>query len=203
MNEIAAILISYLVGSIPFAAMAARARGIDLREHGSGNIGATNAIRVLGKSLGIPVLLADIAKGWAAAALVPWAFGETSPDLAILCGAAAVLGHTFPITLGFQGGKGVATSAGALFALAPIPTALALAVFLIVLIVFRYVSLASISAAVALALLLWIRTGPLSLRLAGTALAALVIARHRSNLSRLLSRTESRVMLGRARGKSP
>jgi len=194
MTALGAVLVSYLLGSIPFAQIAARLKGIDLRLHGSGNVGATNAIRVLGRKHGIPVLLADIVKGWAAAALVPRAFGLVSVEMGILCGVAAVLGHIWPVTLRFRGGKGVATSAGALFALAPLATFVGLAAFLAVLFAFRYVSLASLSAAVALVSMLWIRPAPSALRLAGTALAIVVVLRHRSNVSRLLAGTEARVL---------
>jgi glycerol-3-phosphate acyltransferase PlsY len=194
MSTLAAVLVSYLLGSIPFGQVAAHIKGIDLRQHGSGNVGATNAIRILGKKLGIPVLLADIGKGWAAAALVPRAFGIMSPEVGILCGVAAVLGHIWPATLKFRGGKGVATSAGALFALAPLATLVGLAAFLTVLLVFRYASLASLSAAFALVSVRWIQPNALSLRLAGTALGVVVALRHRSNVSRLLAGTEPRVL---------
>lgn len=200
MIALGAAFVSYLLGSIPFGQIAAHIKGIDLREHGSGNVGATNAIRILGKKFGIPVLLADIGKGWAAAALVPRAFGLGSPEAGILCGVASVVGHIWPATLKFRGGKGVATSAGVLFALAPWATLVGLLTFLIVLLVFRYVSLASLSASVALVSVLWIRPAPLSLRLAGTALGVVVVLRHRSNVSRLLAGTEARV-LTRRRGE--
>jgi len=200
MIALAAAFVSYLLGSIPFGQIAAHIKGIDLREHGSGNVGATNAIRILGKKFGIPVLLADIVKGWAAAALVPRAFGLSSPEAGILCGVASVVGHIWPATLKFRGGKGVATSAGVLFALAPWATLVGLLAFLIVLLVFRYVSLASLSAAVALVSVLWIRPEPLTLRLAGTALGVVVVLRHRSNVSRLLAGTEARI-LDRTRGE--
>ena len=196
----AAALASYLLGSIPFGQIAARIKGIDLREHGSGNVGATNAIRILGRKLGIPVLLADMGKGWAAAALIPRAFELNGPEAGILCGVASVVGHIWPATLKFRGGKGVATSAGALFALAPLATLIGLIAFLVVLLAFRYVSLASLSAAVALVSTVWIRPAPLSLRLAATALGVVVVLRHRSNVSRLLAGTEARVH-NRTRGE--
>jgi glycerol-3-phosphate acyltransferase PlsY len=201
MSVLLAALAAYLIGGIPFAALAARARGIDLRTHGSGNLGATNAIRVLGPGLGIPVLLADMAKGWAAAALVP-RFAGGRVEVGILCAAAAVAGHVFPIALGFRGGKGVATAAGALFALAPHGIGIACVVFVIVLITTRYVSVASIAASAALAISLWVQPAPLVLRLAGGAIAALVIARHRTNIARLVAGTEPRVRLRRA-GEEP
>jgi acyl phosphate:glycerol-3-phosphate acyltransferase len=202
MTALAAAVVSYLLGGIPFAQIAARLKGIDLRLHGSGNVGATNAIRVLGKKFGIPVLLADMLKGWAAAALVPRAFGSTSAEMGILCGVAAVLGHIWPITLRFRGGKGVATSGGALLALAPLATVVGLITFVGVLLAFRYVSLASLCASVALVSMLWIRPSPASLRLAATALAVVVVFRHRANVSRLLAGTEARILSRSPRGKT-
>jgi glycerol-3-phosphate acyltransferase PlsY len=192
MSLILAAFVAYLLGSISFGQIAARIKGIDLRQHGSGNVGATNAIRILGKTLGIPVLLADMGKGWVAAALVPRLFGITSPEAGIVCGVAAVVGHTFPVMFHFKGGKGVATSAGALFALAPWATLVGILTFLIVLLAFRYVSLASLCASVALVSMLWIRPAPLALRLAGTAMGVVVVLRHRANVARLLAGTEAR-----------
>ncbi len=200
MNVVLAAVLAYLVGCIPFAALAARAKGIDLRSQGSGNLGATNAIRVLGPAVGIPVLLADLAKGWAAVALVS-KLGGGSVETKILCAASAVAGHVFPVTLGFRGGKGVATAAGALFALAPVAIGIAAAVFALVLMATRFVSAASIAASAALASALWLQSSPMSLRIAGSAIAALVIVRHRSNLARLFAGTEPRVRWRRPRRK--
>jgi glycerol-3-phosphate acyltransferase PlsY len=202
-NVLVAALLAYLVGCIPFAAIAARAKGVDLRAHGSGNLGATNAIRVLGPAIGVPVLLADVAKGWCAAALVPKLLGAESVEARILCAAAAVAGHVFPAPLGFKGGKGVATAAGALFALAPLAIGIAVGAFLITLAATRFVSLASIAASAALAIALWLQSTPLALRIAGSAIAALVILRHRANVSRLLAGTEPRVRGRRPRESTP
>ncbi|HHR85705.1 MAG TPA: acyl-phosphate glycerol 3-phosphate acyltransferase, partial [Candidatus Acetothermia bacterium] len=126
MNLALLLVISYLLGAIPTSVIVGKiARGIDVREHGSGNAGATNTWRVLGWKAGMIVLVLDAGKGVAAATLVPLThFGHlpfTAPVIAILCGLAAVIGHVFPVYAGFRGGKGVATGAGMLIAIAPIP----------------------------------------------------------------------------------
>jgi glycerol-3-phosphate acyltransferase PlsY len=197
MNLALAAAAAYLLGGVPFAALAARAKGVDLRTHGSGNLGATNAIRILGPAVGIPVLLADVAKGWFCASMIPRLFGSASIEAGIVCAAAAVVGHVFPIALSFRGGKGVATAAGALFALAPRSITLACVAFVVVLLVSRFVSLASIAASLTLAISLWASPSPRVLQLAGSAIAALVIGRHRANVARLLTGTEPRVRIGR------
>lgn len=201
MNVALAALVAYVVGSVPFSALAARMKGVDLRAHGSGNLGATNAIRVLGPKVGVPVLLADVAKGWIAAALVPPLFSLSGPTVGILCGAAAILGHVFPIGVGFRGGKGVATSAGAFLALAPGPIGVAILTFAIFLLTTRIVSLASIAASLTLAIGLWVGSVPLAVRLVGSSIAALVLFRHRGNFARLLSGTEPRVSFSRGGSK--
>lgn len=192
-----AMLAAYTVGAIPFSAIAARLKGIDLRVHGSGNLGATNAIRVLGPGLGVPVLLADILKGVFAAAAVPAFFGLFDESGRLLCAAAAVIGHTFPVFARFKGGKGVATAGGAFLTLAPVGTGIALAVFVVALLVGRYVSLASVLAAVTLPMAVWTTGGSTTLRIAALATAVLVVIRHRTNLDRLRRGTESRVPLGK------
>src|ERR1043166_6116571 len=143
-------LAAYLLGSIPTGFLVAKARGIDIRTVGSGNIGATNAFRILGKGPGILVLLVDALKGFAAVQLGALAlakiFPGTPPEyLAITAGIAAILGHNFTCWLRFKGGKGIATSAGVLLALVPAGFAIALSTFLIVLALSRYVSLSSIT----------------------------------------------------------
>lgn len=201
MNLLFAAVAAYFVGSIPFAALAARAKGLDLRVHGSGNLGATNAIRVLGPAFGVPVLLGDVAKGWFAAAIVPRLVGDPSLTTQLLCAGAGVLGHVFPVFLRFRGGKGVATAAGAFLALAPGPIGIAALVFGLVLAASRFVSLASIAASITLVVGLWVAPCPLALRLLGSAIAALVLVRHRTNVGRLLAGTESRVTGPRSGGK--
>jgi acyl phosphate:glycerol-3-phosphate acyltransferase len=198
-NYLLVITSSYLLGSIPFGYLAGRIAGVDVRRHGSGNIGATNVLRVLGWKYGYPVFLADTLKGFFAVRLALW-LGTSSPvtasKLGVLAAICAVLGHSFPIWLGFRGGKGVATSAGAYFGLLPAETLIAVAVWVITFLLFRFVSVASVAAAVAVPLSVWLlaaRVPDRGLLLAfSVALAALVIVRHRSNIGRLFRGTEPR-----------
>ena len=196
------VLLAYLLGSIPFGYIAGRISGIDVREHGSRNIGATNVWRVLGKSSGLAVFCADALKGFGAVRLALWIAGESAAGnqaefYAILAAAASVAGHSFPIWLKFKGGKGVATSAGALFGVIPIATITILIVWLVVFLVTRYVSVASILAALALPIVVWVLVrlhltqGPI-LFYFSLGMTALVVWRHRSNISRLLNGTEQR-----------
>jgi acyl phosphate:glycerol-3-phosphate acyltransferase len=194
-----AALGAYLLGSLPTGFLVAKARGMDIRTAGSGNIGATNAFRVLGKPAGILVLAVDGLKGFTACFwfcdLVAWWFSVPKPEvnaLQIVAGVAAVLGHNFPCWLNFKGGKGIATSAGAYFALAPLATGIALGVWVVTLAASRYVSLASIAAAVALPTAVWLKNG-LSLGIVTTALGAMAIWKHKGNIERLLHGTERRM----------
>ncbi len=197
------ILFAYLCGSLPFGYWAGRLKGVDIRKHGSGNIGATNVIRVLGKGVGIPVFILDMLKGFTPVALAEWwmtglgADPNTASLVAVCCAAAAVLGHMFTFWLGFKGGKGVATSAGALLGLAPLSLAFGFVAWIIVFGLSRYVALASIAAAVTLPLAmasLMILRGTLNWVLLGLGIvmSVLVIVRHRSNIVRLLKGTENR-----------
>ena len=194
---------AYLLGSIPFALLAGKLLlGVDLREHGSGNLGATNALRVLGKRAGACVLLLDAAKGGLPVALLPRLAGAP-PWLGVALAGAAILGHVFPLYLRFKGGKGVATSAGAFLALHPAAFGCAAAVFGLALAASRIVSLSSLLAALALpgaALLLdgWELAGGAQAPRTGLFLgiAALVWFKHRANLGRLLRGEEPRI--GRA-----
>jgi glycerol-3-phosphate acyltransferase PlsY len=197
MSEALAILASYLLGSIPFALLAAKVRGVDLRKHGSGNLGATNAIRVLGPGLGVPVLLADVAKGLVSVTVLPSLSGGASWGLPLACGAAAIVGHVASVFLRFRGGKGVAAAAGAFLGLAPAALGVAALVFVVVLLATRYVSLASILAAAALPVALWRSGARPEIIAVGVALAALVLLRHRANLARLAAGREARVSFGR------
>jgi glycerol-3-phosphate acyltransferase PlsY len=195
-------LISYLIGSIPSGYIAGRLVGIDIRKTGSGNIGATNVTRELGKRYGYPVFLADFSKGLGSvgiALLIGSRFNLTNSIEALQITAAVfcVIGNTFPVWLGFKGGKGVATSAGALFALTAIATLLAVIVWVITFEVTRYVSLASVVAALALPLAVLVVTHfspghSYLLFYFSICLAAIVVLRHRSNLSRLMRGTEQR-----------
>ena len=203
---------AYLLGSIPFGFLVAKAKGIDIRAVGSGNIGATNAMRVLGKPAGIAVLLLDAAKGYVAVALIsplvwnwliPHYYGffryffdtpvKNQMDFFILAGIFVVLGHNYTCWLKFKGGKGIATTAGVYLALAPWALLIALGVFILALLLTRYVSVASMSGAVALPVAVWVMTPHnLFLGIVTTALGALAVYKHKSNLQRLMAGTESR-----------
>lgn len=189
---ILAILISYLLGSIPTGLwLGLKLRHIDIRQHGSQNIGATNTWRVLGKKLGATAFAGDIAKGIVSVLFVSrlgtWEY------LPLACGLAAIVGHTASIFLKFKGGKGVATAAGVYLALAPIPTTIALAIFATVFATTRMVSAGSITAALAL-LIGIITTNPSRPLQAITALVvALIIYKHRTNITRILKGQENRL----------
>ncbi len=195
--------LAYLLGSIPAGYIAGRIAGVDVRKVGSGNIGATNVTRVLGKRFGYPVFIVDFAKGLAAVAVgvMIAKAAQSTPQFVDLCGAIAaifsVIGHSYPIWLGFKGGKGVATSLGSLFGLNWVAAAVACVVWISMFQLTRYVSLSSIAAALALpvtiATMLFLKQlqTPILLYFA-LCLAAIIVLRHRSNLSRLLKGTEPR-----------
>jgi acyl phosphate:glycerol-3-phosphate acyltransferase len=194
---------SYLLGSIPFGYLAGRIAGIDIRKCGSGNVGATNVIRTLGKAYGYPVFIADFLKGFGAVkvSLLIATRGHSewnSPEMfGIVAAISSVIGHSFPVWLDFKGGKGVATSAGALFGLAPVAALVGVAIWILTFWLTRYVSVASIAAAAALPFVIlittWLsRTASKLLFYSSVCLAAVVIWRHRSNLSRLMRGTEPR-----------
>ncbi len=190
------LVLAYLIGAIPSSIIFGKLfRGIDIREHGSGNAGGTNAWRVLGWKIGLPVMAVDLAKGAIASGLVPWLVrGSLSLELQtvmLLCGVAAVLGHVFPVYIGFRGGKGVATAAGMLIVNAPLAAACALAIFAITLFTFGIVSLASILAAVSLPVSIFMigwasgmGQSPFLLALTSV-LAAFIVITHRANIGRL------------------
>lgn len=196
---------SYLIGSIPAGYIAGRIVGIDIRTVGSGNIGATNVTRVLGKRYGYPVFIVDFLKGFAAVGMAIMIAKRTQPVLipserelfGVVGAVACVLGHSFPVWLGFKGGKGVAASAGALFGLMPFVALIAVAVWLIIFYLTRYVSVASMTAALAvpitiLSMMFLGQTDGTTLLYFSICLAAVVIFRHRSNLSRLVRGAEPR-----------
>jgi glycerol-3-phosphate acyltransferase PlsY len=213
MGYILTALGAYLLGSIPFGFLVAKAKGIDIRAVGSGNIGATNAMRVLGKPAGIFVLLMDVLKGYAACAVLPpliynWLaphfsglfvdFHNEPVELQlrfyVIAGIGAVLGHNYTCWLKFKGGKGIATTAGVYLALAPWAVLVALVVFILAILLTKYVSVGSISAAVALPVAVWVMTPHnLFLGIVTTALGALAIYKHKSNIQRLKAGTESRL----------
>jgi glycerol-3-phosphate acyltransferase PlsY len=186
---------AYFVGSIPTGYLLAKARGIDIRDSGSGNIGATNVFRVLGKTAGIVVLLIDALKGFVPARIffLIGAAAQTQEYHAMVAGFFAIMGHNYTCWLRFKGGKGIATSAGVLLALVPGALGISLAAWLLVLAVSRYVSLASIVAAVVLPFAVW-GTGQSNAMLGlATTFSVLAIYKHRANIGRLIAGTEHRL----------
>lgn len=191
---------AYLLGSVPTAVWTGRLfHGIDVREHGSGNAGATNVMRVLGVRTGVPVLLIDMLKGWAAVRLLRLQPGigpgeEMFILLSILLGIMAVIGHIFPVFAGFRGGKGVATISGVCFALHPAATAAALGIFILVLLLSKYVSLGSIAAGISFPV--WVivvfRSPSVSLWVFSMVAAVLLIITHRKNIQRLSAGKENK-----------
>ncbi len=200
------ILIAYLLGSLPTSVWWGKAfYGIDVREFGSGNAGATNTIRVLGKRAGFPVLIIDIVKGSLAVMLAFFSdFASGSGPFVnyqIALGVAAVIGHIFPVFAGFRGGKGVATLLGVALTMEPQVAGLALIVFLVVLSLFRYVSLASMSAGLSFpVILLTLFPGrPVSMIAFSIVVSILLIITHKKNIQRLLKKQESKVNLFKAK----
>lgn len=199
-----AALGGYISGATPFGYLAGKlTRGIDIRQHGSGNIGATNAIRVLGKGIGIPVFILDFLKGWLPVWMAKaWMAGIPGAETlvsaaAVITGLAAVLGHMFTFWLGFKGGKGVATTGGVLLGIAPLAMLGGLVVWLGFFYTLRYVSLASMMAGVGVVLTMilqmsrsgswdWVMLG------FGFLVMVLVIVRHKANISRIMAGTEPR-----------
>ena len=200
--SILALILAYLAGSIPSAVWAGKLfHGIDVREHGSGNAGATNTVRVLGWKTGIPVLIFDLFKGWLAASLPK--FLDAAPDgseqmmvLQIVCGMAAITGHVFPVFAGFRGGKGVATTFGVLLALHPLLTLTCAGIFLVVLLISGYVSLGSIISVIMFPVLLFtlFPTSSLLFRIFAIAVAIAVVATHSKNIRRLVRGEEKRFL---------
>lgn len=192
---------SYLVGAIPTSYLVGRARGIDLREHGSRNLGATNLYRVMGWKFAVPVGLFDVAKGAVPVAL----FGpqaSASRYFALACGLAAVVGHVYSVFVRFKGGKGVATAAGVVLALSPAAIGAALVLWAAVVFATGYVSLGSITAAAALPLLVYLlEPGSRDLIWVDALLAGAIIWFHRANIRRLIAGTENR--FGRRRSAPP
>lgn len=184
-------LVAYLIGSIPFGLLIAKTKGIDIRKQGSGNIGATNVLRCLGKPLGIACFILDVLKGYLPAALFP-ILGNCGSDFGILFGVAAILGHNFPVFLHFKGGKGVATSAGVLIGIAPLAVGIGVLSWALIFFISGYVSLGSIIASVVVILIGWLAGYGLVTALALTLLGALSIYRHRSNIQRLIKGTENK-----------
>jgi len=193
------LAISYLIGSLPTAYIAGRfTRGIDIRKYGSGNIGATNVFRVLGKTPGIIVLIIDIFKGVVAIAIIPGIFGLHEVMAYVLAGLAVVSGHNWTVFLQFKGGKGMATSLGVLIgltiqiaAIRPV-LLLSVAIWSIVFLLSGYVSLASLVSAVCLPVLMVVLTASFELTFLGIIFSVFIVLRHRANIKRLLAKEEHR-----------
>lgn len=186
-----AVILGYLAGSVPFAYLLARRVGIDVRRAGSGNVGATNVFRTTGKWRGVTAMVLDVAKGVAAVLLAN--LTGAGAGMAAASGAAAVVGHIYPVWLRFHGGKGVAVAAGVFGVLAPTATAIAASLFLVTVWMTRYVSLGSMAATIALPPVAWWAGAPTAVVVAAAATGGLILFRHRSNLYRLRAGTERRV----------
>jgi len=208
MNIIFLLTLAYLIGSIPTAVLVSkRVYGIDIRDHGSGNAGATNTFRMLGKSAGICVMIVDMLKGSAAVLLWHLSYLTWGPvelvNLKIALGLCAVIGHIFPLWAGFRGGKGIATLFGMILAINPIVAVSLVAVFLFMLFLTRYVSLSSIAASVAFPVLILVifkdQAQEISYKLFAIGTACMVVLTHHKNIGRLLSGNESKVRLVKKR----
>jgi glycerol-3-phosphate acyltransferase PlsY len=195
-------LAAYLMGAIPTSYLVGKLHGIDLREHGSGNLGGTNAYRVMGLSAGIPVVSVDVAKGFFPAYFFPSWDGAALGDLALLYGLAAIGGHVWSIFVGFRGGKGVATGAGVLVALAPTSALISLLVWIGVVAITGYVSAASISAATLVPLTAWLTDEATSTIVFCAAIAMFVWWTHRDNVRRLIRGEENRFGRSQAASRS-
>jgi glycerol-3-phosphate acyltransferase PlsY len=199
-------VLAYLVGSIPFGVLVGKLfYDVDVREHGSGNVGTTNVFRVLGKKAGAVVMVCDILKGYLPAAIAAALF---TPWAAIFIAAAPVVGHMYSVFLKGKGGKGIATGSGVVLALVPLAFAIIFATWLVLIVVTRYVSVASLTAAALVPVLTFLFDEPLPYKIAGVLVAVLVWWAHRGNMRRLLAGEEHRVKLpwddgGRAASGGP
>lgn len=212
MPDFLLVLLAYLIGSVSTAVLVSkRFYGIDIREHGSGNAGATNTFRVLGKNAGVIVMAADILKGFLAVklSLLSQYSWHPSPsvqfvNLQVILGIASVLGHIFPIFSGFRGGKGIATLFGMILGIQPLVAVSLVGVFILMLLATRYVSLSSISASIAFPLLILFifREPELSYKIFAIGTAFLVVLTHHKNIGRLLTGNESKVPIFKKRDKT-
>ena len=201
------IVVSYLLGSIPSSVWLGKIfYNIDIRDHGSGNAGATNTLRILGLKIAIPVLIFDIAKGWfpvfMVASLLEWNFSvDQIIYLQIMAGLAAVFGHVYPIYIGFKGGKGVGTLAGMALGLYPLAFLSSLLVFVVVILISKYVSLGSILAAIAfpIFIIFVFETNSLPLIVLGILASLFIVYTHRTNIKKLLSGTENKISVKRGK----
>ncbi|MBC7962346.1 MAG: glycerol-3-phosphate acyltransferase [Steroidobacteraceae bacterium] len=186
----ALVVISYLVGSIPTGLLLGKAYGIDVRKEGSGNIGATNLYRTLGRKVGVMTLIGDCLKGLVPVLAIK--FSTLPPEYAAWVGLSAFSGHVFSMFLRFRGGKGVATALGVFLALAPMAVAIAIAVFAALMFAWRYVSLGSICAAAVMPVAVALLGGSRTLVVVTLLIAVVVIVRHHENIRRLIAGTENR-----------
>ncbi|TDJ47618.1 MAG: glycerol-3-phosphate 1-O-acyltransferase [Gemmatimonadetes bacterium] len=192
MTVLVLVVLAYLIGSFPTSYLIGRIRGIDLREHGSRNLGTTNTFRVLGAWSAIPVLVVDVLKGLGPALwFVTWD-GAGDTRLAVVYGLAAIIGHVWSVFLGFRGGKGIATGAGVLLALAPVTTIIAVLIWIGIVSLTRIVSAASLTAASVVPLLAWLMDQPRHTVTFCLVVACFVWWTHRENLRRLLNGTENK-----------
>ena len=198
--DIICIAIGYLLGTIPSGLLVGKSLyGMDLREHGSKNIGATNAFRVLGPKAGLMVAIPDLFKGLLAVYIAQY-FGR-EPLFVVLAGIAAICGHNWSIWLKFRGGRGVGTSVGVLLMLAPKVVGVVLVVFAVLVALTRYVSLGSVVGGIMVPFLMWYFDYPLEIKVFGIVVALFIVLRHRANIQRLLNGTENKVTAGKAKRK--
>lgn len=191
LGAILAIIASYLIGSIPFGLITGKLwADIDVREYGSGNIGTSNVLRTVGPAAAIIVFALDVAKGAVAVYLGSLVGGDF---VRIMAGVAAIAGHNWPIYLKFKGGKGIATSLGAVISLTPVIALVLLGFWIVIVGLTRYISLGSVAVAVLFPFFLIISRAPLTYILAGALISAFAIYRHRSNIQRLLAGTEHKI----------
>jgi len=193
---VAAMLLAYLIGAIPFGVVIGKLfYHVDVREHGSGNVGTTNVFRVLGKKAGVAVLVCDMLKGYIPAVIAAYFLRETDPWLVIFIAAAPVVGHMYSVFLKGAGGKGVATGAGVVLALVPLAGGIIALVWVLLILVTRYVSLASLVATLLVPVFVFALGDPLPYLIAAVLVTVGIFWAHRGNIRRLLSGTENRVKL--------
>jgi acyl phosphate:glycerol-3-phosphate acyltransferase len=194
------LVLAYLCGSIPFGVVIGKLfYGVDVRQHGSGNVGTTNVFRVLGKKAGVAVLVCDMLKGYIPAVIAAWLF---DPWFAIFIAAAPVVGHMYSVFLKFKGGKGIATGAAVVLALVPLVFAIIFTVWIVLLLTTRYVSVASLTAATLVPVLAVVLDEPLPYQIAGVLVALVIWWAHRGNLKRLRAGQENRVRLPWSGGRA-
>ena len=192
------LLLSYLIGALSSSVwIGLRFFNTDVREHGSGNAGATNTFRVLGKPVGILVLILDVLKGWVAVTLLSYLAGNETVEFKLTLGLIAVIGHIFPIYIGFRGGKGIASLLGVIIAIHPYAALISCSVFLVSLLLWKFVSLSSILAAIAfpLAILIYFNEKNAALNIFSIMVTVLVLFTHKKNIERLFNKEESKVKI--------